>query len=269
MSEPKTKPQVYLVGAGPGDPDLLTVRAQRVICGADILVYDRLVGSEIVDLAPMGAKKVYVGKADGFHPIPQERISALLVELAVPGRTLVRLKGGDPFVFGRGSEEAEILLEHGIPFEVVPGITAASGCLAEVGVPLTHRGLAAGVRLVTGHRHGNQPLDLNWRSLADPDTTLVLYMALANLEEIRDQLIDAGLPGDTPAAAISGGTTPQQRMVVATLADLPERVGGAGFVPPTLIVIGRVVKFARPRPAGAVNRIGDIAAFIAEEAGHA
>lgn len=269
MSEPTMKPQVYLVGAGPGDPDLLTVKAQRVIASADILVYDRLVGSEIVDLAPMGARKVYVGKENGFHPVPQERINALLVGLAGPGHTVVRLKGGDPFVFGRGSEEAEVLRKHDIPFEVIPGITAASGCLAEVGIPLTHRGLATGVRLVTGHRHENLPLDLNWKSLADPNTTLVFYMALANLAEIRDRLVEAGLPGDTPAAAISGGTTLRQRMVVATLSDLPERLDGAGLVPPTLIVIGRVVSFARPRPATAVSRIGDIAAFIVEEAGHA
>lgn len=269
MSGPTRIPQVYLVGAGPGDPDLLTVKAHRIVSGADILVYDRLVGGEIVDLAPTAARRIYVGKAEGFHPVPQESINEILVGLARPGRTVVRLKGGDPFVFGRGSEEAEALLRHGIPFEVVPGITAASGCLAEVGIPLTHRGLASGVRLVTGHRRGNRPLALNWKSLADPDTTLVFYMGMANLAEISDRLVEAGLAGDTPAAAISGGTTPRQQMVVSTLADLPARVDGTGLVPPTLIVVGRVVSFAHPRPAGIDHRIVGLADVIAGEAGHA
>jgi len=269
MSRLTRIPQVYLVGAGPGDPDLLTVKAQRIVAGADVLIHDRLVGGEIVDLAPGTTRKIYVGKAEGFHPVPQERINALLVRLARPGRTVVRLKGGDPFVFGRGSEEADALQRDDIPFEVVPGITAASGCLAEVGIPLTHRDLATGVRLVTGHRRGDRPLALNWRSLADADTTLVFYMGLANLAEIRDRLVEAGLAGDTPAAAISGGTTPQQRMVVSTLADLPGRVEGVGLVPPTLIVVGRVVALAHPRPAGIDHRIVALADVIAGETGHA
>lgn len=269
MSEPTVTPQVYLVGAGPGDPELLTVKAQRIIQNADILVYDRLVGSEIVDLAPDAAQKIYVGKSDGFHPVPQDRINALLVGLAGPGHTVVRLKGGDPFVFGRGSEEAEELRRHDVPFEVIPGITAASGCLAEVGIPLTHRGLASSARLVTGHRQGNGGLNLNWASLADPDTTLVLYMALANIAEIRDGLMGAGLAADTPAAAISGGTTPGQRMCLATLAELPDRVGAAGLSPPTLIVIGQVVSFARHPKVASCTNTDDLSAFIVREVGHA
>jgi uroporphyrin-III C-methyltransferase len=260
--------QVYLVGAGPGDPELLTVKALCAIQQADIIVYDRLVGDEILDLAPAGAQRIFVGKESGRHPVPQHRINALLIGLASPGRTVVRLKGGDPFVFGRGSEEAEELRNHGIPYEVIPGITAASGCLAEVGVPLTHRGMASSVRLVTGHRRADEPLDLNWKSLADPDTTLVLYMALANLPEISDRLIEAGLPPETPAAVICGGTMPGQLLCTGTLADLPQRVLQAGMIPPALIVIGRVAAFARDRGNRPTDITADFAAFV-REAGHA
>lgn len=264
----KELPQIYLVGAGPGDPDLLTVKAQRIIQRADIVVHDRLVGEEILDLAPSGSQRIFVGKESGFHPVPQERINALLVGLARPGRTVVRLKGGDPFVFGRGSEEAEELRRYGIPYEVIPGITAASGCLAEAGIPLTHRGMATSVRLVTGHRRGDGPLDLDWRSLADPDTTLVFYMALANLDEIRDRLIEAGLPADTPAAVICGGTMPRQRICTATLEDIPETVKAADLAPPALVVIGRVATFARSRDILPARIVEDFAAF-ARETGHA
>lgn len=268
MSKSMEKPQVYLVGAGPGDPDLLTVKALRVIQQADVLVYDRLVGDEIIDLAPAHAQRIFVGKESGCHPVPQHRINALLVGLAGPGRTVVRLKGGDPFIFGRGSEEAAELQAHGIPFEAVPGITAASGCLAEVGVPLTHRGLATSVRLVTGHRQGDEPLDLNWRSLADPDTTLVFYMGLSNLPEISEKLIAAGLPADTPAAAVCGGTRPGQMLCKGSIADLPGKVAEAGLVPPALIVVGKVVAFAQDR-VGRPNEItAEFAAFV-REAGHA
>lgn len=249
MTEVVSRPQVYLVGAGPGDPDLLTVKAERVIRAADVVVYDRLVGAGIVALAPPAAERVFVGKSSGFHPIPQAQINALLVAFARAGRAVVRLKGGDPFVFGRGGEEAEELRRQGIPYVVIPGITAASGCLAEYGIPLTHRDMATGVRLVTGHRHGDAPLDLNWRSLADPGTTLVFYMALASLPEIRDRLIEAGLPAETPAAAISNGTTAQRRLCRGTLATLPDRVAAARLAPPTLLVIGGVATFAR-MPAG-------------------
>jgi uroporphyrin-III C-methyltransferase/precorrin-2 dehydrogenase/sirohydrochlorin ferrochelatase/uroporphyrin-III C-methyltransferase len=268
MSDRFETVQVYLVGAGPGDPELLTVKALRAIQQADILVYDRLVGDDILELAPAEAQRIFVGKESGCHPVPQHRINALLVGLSGTGRTVVRLKGGDPFIFGRGSEEVEELRSHGIPYEVIPGITAASGCLAEVGVPLTHRGMATSVRLVTGHRCGDEPLDLNWVSLADPDTTLVLYMALANLPEISERLIEAGLSPDTPAAAIRGGTMPGQQLCTGTLVDLPRRVDEAGLTPPALVVIGRVAAFAKDRGNRPADVTADFAAFV-REVGHA
>lgn len=261
-------PQVYLVGAGPGDPDLLTVKAHRIIASADIVVYDRLVGDEILEIAPREAQRIFVGKETGRHPVPQNRINALLVGLAHPGQVLVRLKGGDPFIFGRGSEEAEALRENGIPCQVIPGITAASGCLSEIGVPLTHRGLASSVRLVTGHRGGDKPLDLDWAGMADPDTTLVFYMALANLHEISSRLIEAGLPADTPAAAVSGGTMEEQKMCKGTLQVIPRIVKAAGLKPPALVVIGRVAALAEQR-AGLKADITERFARIVREAGHA
>jgi uroporphyrin-III C-methyltransferase/precorrin-2 dehydrogenase/sirohydrochlorin ferrochelatase/uroporphyrin-III C-methyltransferase len=236
-----TTPWVYLVGAGPGDPELLTVRAARLLGGADVVVYDRLVGSGVIDLVREGAARIYVGKARDAHHMTQDEINDLLVSLARPGRRVVRLKGGDPFVFGRGSEEADHLARHGIPFAVVPGITAAAGCAAAAGIPLTHRGFASGVRFVTGHCRAGAPLDLNWGSLADPDTTLVIYMGLANLEEIGGRLIAAGLPATTPAAAIANGTASDQRVCRATLADLAGRVREAGLASPVLVLVGRVV----------------------------
>ncbi len=238
-----TTPLVYLVGAGPGDPELLTVKAQRLLREADVVVYDRLVGAGIVELVPPGATRIYVGKAQGAHRMSQDEINDLLVSLARPGRTVVRLKGGDPFIFGRGSEEADHLARHGIPFAIVPGITAASGCASSAGIPLTHRGAATGVRFVTGHCRAGADLDLNWDSLADPDTTLVIYMGLANLDQIGRRLIAAGLPSATPAAAVANGTTAEQRVCRATLADLAERVRASELASPVLIVIGRVVAF--------------------------
>ena len=240
----ETTPAVYLVGAGPGDPDLLTVKAWKALQRAEVVVYDRLISDEILDLVPPGAARIFVGKANGHHTMPQEEINALLVKLARAGHRVVRLKGGDPFIFGRGSEEAAHLDRHGIAYEVVPGVTAASGCMAALGVPLTHRGLATGVRFVTGHCKNDGALDLNWASLADPDTTLVIYMGLANLGEIAARLIRAGLPADTPAAAIAGGTLPEQRVCRADLARLPERAAASDLRAPVLIVIGRVVALA-------------------------
>jgi uroporphyrin-III C-methyltransferase/precorrin-2 dehydrogenase/sirohydrochlorin ferrochelatase/uroporphyrin-III C-methyltransferase len=237
-------PRVYLVGAGPGDPELLTVKAHRLLSRADAVVYDRLVSTEVLSLVPPGATRIYAGKTAGSHPLPQDEINTLLVKLARSGRTVVRLKGGDPFVFGRGSEEAAFLARHDIPFEVVPGITAASGCTARLGIPLTHRGLATGVRFVTGHCRGDQPLDLNWHSLADADTTLVVYMGVAHLDRIAGQLINAGLSPDTPAAAIASGTMADERICRSTLAGLAAAVGAAGLRPPVLTVIGRVVSLA-------------------------
>lgn len=234
-------PLVHLVGAGPGDPELLTLKAVRVIEAAEAVVYDRLISRAILDLMPAGAMRIYAGKARGHHARSQAETNEVLVKLALAGHRVVRLKGGDPFVFGRGSEEALHLARHGIACEIVPGVTAAAGCAAATGIPLTHRELATGVRFVTGHCCNGRPLDLNWQSLADPDTTLVVYMGLAHIGEIAGRLIAAGMPPDLPAAAVANGTQPNQVVVTATLATLPDRVGGAALDAPVLFVIGRVV----------------------------
>ncbi len=238
------EPCVYLVGAGPGDPDLLTVKALRLIRNADVVVYDRLVSDEILALVPAGVSRIFVGKAQGCHPVPQADIHHLLARLAVRNRRIVRLKGGDPFIFGRGGEEAEYLARRGIPFEVVPGVTAAVACAAYAGIPLTHRGLSTGVRFVTGHCRGDMPADLDWRGLADADTTLVVYMGLVQIARMTQRLLDAGLPAGTPAAAIERGTTRRQRRLVTTLEALPREVAAARLEAPTLFVIGRVVALA-------------------------
>ena len=240
----KTTPTVFLVGAGPGDAELLTVKALRLIQSAEVVVYDRLVSEEILDLIPVGASRIFVGKKSGQHHMPQDEINELLVKMGQAGRRTVRLKGGDPLVFGRGSEEAHRLVEAGVGFEIVPGISAAIGAGAYAGIPLTHRGLARSVRFVTGHCREDQPLELDWRSLADPDTTLVVYMGLANINQIVDNLVAAGLPASTPAAAVEQGTTKNQRRHVTTLAALPQDLKDNKFVAPTLLVIGKVVSVA-------------------------
>jgi uroporphyrin-III C-methyltransferase len=236
------EPWVHLVGAGPGDPELLTLKAARLLERADAVVYDRLVGDGVLDLVPRGAMRIFVGKASAAHHMSQGEINELLVRLARPGRVVVRLKGGDPFVFGRGSEEAAHLARHGVPFAVIPGVTAAAGCAAAAGIPLTHRGLATGVRFLTGHCRAGAGLDLNWQSLADPDTTLVVYMGLANLPEISARLMAAGLPAGTPAAAIASGTMAEQKVCQASLGELPERVRAEALEAPVLVIIGRVVE---------------------------
>jgi uroporphyrin-III C-methyltransferase len=236
--------KVLLVGAGPGDPELLTLKAARAIACAETVVYDRLVPAEIVRLAPASAVRVDVGKQAGHHPVPQAEINRLLIQFARSGRNVVRLKGGDPFIFGRGCEEALALEQAGIPFEVIPGITAAQGCAASARVPLTHRGLATGVRYVTGHCRGDEPLDLDWASLADPATTLVVYMGFANISEIVRQLIVHGLPGDTPVLAVCQGTTPREQRICASLMCLPQAVRAASFEGPILFIIGRVAAIA-------------------------
>ena len=234
---------VYLIGAGPGDPDLLTVKAARLLSMADVVVYDRLVSDAVMDLVPEDSPLIYAGKASKNHSMPQPDINALLVSLSHEHQTVVRLKGGDPFIFGRGSEEATHLAAHSVPFQIVPGISAASGCSAYLGVPLTHRGLATGVRYVTGHTQ-EEELDLDWENLADPDTTLVVYMGLANLGAISDRLVAAGLSADTPVAAVERGTTPQQRHCITTLKDAVGDVANAKLGPPCLIVIGKVAGIA-------------------------
>lgn len=241
MSQPTLYP-VHIVGAGPGDPDLLTVKALRLIRQADAVVYDRLVPDAIIDLIPKGVVRFFAGKSCKQHFMTQDEINELLVTLARKGKRVVRLKGGDPFIFGRAGEEAEHLIRHNIAFDIVPGISSASGCTAYAGIPLTHRGLATGVRFITGHAQKGQGVpDYDWKTLADEYTTLVIYMGLANLQHVSDSLRAGGLADDFPAAAIEKGTTPQQRVLVSTLKNLPQDVLAQQFESPTLVIVGRVV----------------------------
>mgnify|MGYP001061601841 CR=1 FL=1 len=232
--------KVWLIGAGPGDPDLLTVKAARLIARADVLVFDHLVGDGIMDLARPDARRIYAGKEASKHTLPQEAINKLLVDLAREGLAVVRLKGGDPFIFGRGGEELETLAASGIPFEVVPGVTAASGCAAYSGFPLTHRDHAQAVTFVTGHLK-DHTVNLDWPALARPNQTVVFYMGIGAAEEICRQMISHGLPPQTPAAVVRNGTLPTQQSLLATLETLPQRIEQAGITPPALIVVGSVV----------------------------
>ncbi len=240
-----TKGFVSLVGAGPGDPDLLTVKALRHIQNADVVVFDRLVSTEIMALIPHGVSRISVGKTPGYHCVPQDEINETLVNLALSGRRVVRLKGGDPYLFGRGGEEALILKQHSIPFNVVPGITAATGCSAYSGIPLTHRGLNHGVRFITGHLHNEDESEVNWEKVADPDCTLVIYMGLSNLGKIAGKLIQAGLGDKTPAAAIHAGSTLEQRKVISTLTELEATVKHAELKSPVIIIVGEVVALSK------------------------
>jgi uroporphyrinogen III methyltransferase / synthase len=233
---------VYLVGAGPGDPGLLTVRGQAALGRAEVLVYDRLVAPELLELAPAEAERVYVGKAPGRHTLRQEEINALLVERARAGRVVVRLKGGDPFVFGRGGEEAAALAAVGIPFEVVPGITAAVAVAAYAGIPVTHRAVASSFAVATGQEgEARGPQRLAYDRLAGAADTLVLLMGVERLPTIVAELLAAGRPPETPVAVIEAGTLPEQRTVVGTLADVVERVQAAALRPPAVTVVGAVV----------------------------
>ena len=233
--------KVFLIGAGPGDPDLLTVKALKALQTADVVVYDRLVSPEIMALVPERTERIDVGKMPKHHKVPQDQINELLVALAAQGRCVARLKGGDPLIFGRGSEEAEALRSAGLDYVYVPGITSAQGCAASTGVPLTHRGLATGVRYVTGHRAKDAALDLDWRSLACENTTLVVYMGAMNIGEIAGALMGHGMPQDLPVMAVSAVTTPRERRVTATLADVAVVMAAAEMAAPVLFVIGHVV----------------------------
>ncbi len=233
--------KVFLIGAGPGDPELMTLRAVRLLKEADVVVYDRLVSDEIIAMAPKDAKMIFVGKSAHNHPVPQDEINAILVREAKAGHNVARIKGGDPLIFGRGSEEAADLHAAGVATEYVPGITAAQGSAAISGIPLTHRDLATGVQYVTGHRARDETLDLDWKRLADPMTTLVVYMGVANIGQIAVGLMTEGLDPATPVFAISRATTEHERRMVSTLDHIAKDARDAGLKPPTLFIIGKVV----------------------------
>ncbi|MCF9046367.1 siroheme synthase CysG [Acinetobacter nectaris] len=237
----KPKGEVYLVGAGPGDPELLTLKALRLMQQADVVIYDRLVSSPILELCRRDAEKIYVGKARSNHAVPQEGINQLLIQYALDGKRVCRLKGGDPFIFGRGGEEIQELVTADVPFQIVPGITAASGCSAYAGIPLTHRDYAQSVRFLTGHLKEGSP-ELPWRELVYENQTLVLYMGLVGLETICKRLIEHGQRPDMPVALISKGTTPEQQVVIGNLENIAEKVMQYEVQAPTLTIIGEVVQ---------------------------
>ena len=241
---------VTLVGAGPGDPELLTIKALKALQSASLVLYDHLVSPAVLAFLPADADRVYVGKESSCHTLPQESIIDLMIRLAKSGRPVLRLKGGDGYIFGRGGEEAQALAAAGVPFAVVPGLTAAQGAAASVGIPLTHRDHACSLVLATGHLRENRELSMDWAMLARPKQTVVLYMGVSNLPEICRQLIAHGLPADTPAALVERATQPEERCITGNLGSLPALAKTHGVKPPALIMVGAVValreQFGRP-----------------------
>ncbi len=237
--------KVFLVGAGPGDPELLTVKAAELLKGAEVVVYDRLVSEAILKLAPESAEKVYVGKRTGKHVVPQEKITELLVQKALAGKNVVRLKGGDPFIFGRGGEEAEALAENNIKFEVVPGVTSAIAAPMYAGIPLTHRDYASSVAIVTGHRAGNGEKTVKWAKIAGAVDTIVILMGVESLESIIKQLVDGGLNPNTSVAIIESGTQKKQKSVTGKICTIAKEAEEKQVKPPAVIIIGEVVNLGR------------------------
>lgn len=239
------KGQVILVGAGPGDPELLTIKGRKAIESAEVVVYDRLVGQAIFDLIPENAERINVGKESSHHTVPQEQINQILLEKALEGKRVVRLKGGDPFLFGRGGEELELLSEHGVPFQEVPGITSAIAVPAYAGIPVTHRDCCSSLHIITGHQRAGKPLSINFEALVQTKGTLVFLMGVSALAEICRGLLEAGMEPDMPAAVIEKGTTPSQRPILATLSTLPETAKAEKVKSPAIIIVGKVCAYSQ------------------------
>ncbi len=237
--------KVYLVGAGPGNPKLLTLRAAELLEKADIVIYDRLVGPSILKLAPKTAKKVYVGKRSGKHEVPQDKINELIINAASQGKVVVRLKGGDPFLFGRGGEEAEVLVKNGIAFEMVPGVTSAIATPEYAGIPLTHRDYASAVAIVTGHRAGDSGKPIKWDRLSSAVDTIVVLMGMESLEVIVKKLMGGGLDPNKPVAIVEQGTTKSQRTIIGKLNTIVEEAAKSNVKPPAVIVIGEVAELGK------------------------
>lgn len=238
--------KVYLVGAGPGDPKLLTVKAVELIKEADVLIYDRLgVSEEVLSMAPAKAEKIFVGKRAGLHEVPQDQITNIIIEKAMKGGKIVRLKGGDPFIFGRGGEEAEALIEKGIKFEVVPGVSSSVSAPMYAGIPLTHRDYAASVAIITGHRAGDAEKPVDWVKIANAVDTMVILMGVESLEGIVSKLLKGGINPEKPVAMVESGTLPQQRTLISTLGAVVKEARAKEIKPPSVIVIGEVAELGR------------------------